>query len=147
MKYLGVGVGGVDWGISGVGGGGLGDIDMNLVLWIWSTPYRTHYHNKVPILVLILTYFKVLIALLMPSEVLVLVLSFCVLAPTRDHGQCDCPYFVLRSIKSTVSGAQVDNFHKVVCLMDKAPSQNLLWVPELKSCSLKIWAYLDAIHC
>ena len=40
----------------------------------------------------------------------------------------------------------VDDFCKLVCLMDTGRNQNLLCVPESESFSLKIRAYFDTIH-
>ena len=62
----------------------------------------------------------------------------------------DCPFVALRSTNMTVgdskAGLPVDDFCKLVRLMDMARSQNLLSVPESDSCPLKIQAYFDTIR-
>ena len=44
------------------------------------------------------------------------------------------------------AGFLVDDFCKLVRLMDTGRNQNLLCVPESESCPLKIRAYFDAIR-
>ena len=62
----------------------------------------------------------------------------------------DCPFVTLRSTDMTVGrwmpAFPVDDFCKLVCLMDTGRNQNLLCVPESESCPLKIRAYLDTIR-
>ena len=62
----------------------------------------------------------------------------------------DCPFVALRSTDMTVGDSlatfPVDDFCKLVRLMDTGRSPNLLCVPESESCPLKIRAYFDPIR-
>ena len=62
----------------------------------------------------------------------------------------DCPFVALRSTDMTVgdskAGFPVNDFCKLVRLMDTGRNQNLLCVPESGSCPLKIRAYFDTMR-
>ena len=62
----------------------------------------------------------------------------------------DCPFVALRSTDMTVgessAGFPVDDFCKLVRLVDTGRIQNLLCVPESESCPLKIRACFDTIR-
>ena len=62
----------------------------------------------------------------------------------------NCPLVALHSPDMTVgqskAGFPVDDFCKLVSLMDTRRIQNLLCVPELERCPLKIGAYFNTIR-
>ena len=62
----------------------------------------------------------------------------------------DCPFVALRSTDMTGRDSKavfpVEDFCKLVRLMDTGRIQNLLCAPESESCPLKIRAYFDTIR-
>ena len=64
--------------------------------------------------------------------------------------RCDCPLLAQHSTDRTVgelcADFPVNDFCKLVCFMDMARNQNILWAPESERCPLKIHISIQCVR-